>query len=151
MSRPCKPDSVGTSLHIATQRSLQDSILEMPKILRKKSKGGGGGGNANVNLGDDDSVGDGVSSESYVFLQNYYLISFFIAMDTKQSRKKRKQGKSPETDHQNDKQVATATTTRSKASKSGQKKSKLKNPKIIVLVHNIFMCYFYIPVVSILF
>ncbi len=59
-SRPCEPDSVGTSLCIATQLSLQESILEMPKILRTKSKAGGGGGSANVNLGDEDSVGGGV-------------------------------------------------------------------------------------------
>ncbi len=50
-------------------------------------------------------------------------------MDTKQSRKKRKQGKSPEKDHQYDKQVATATTKCSKASKSGPIKAKLKKPE----------------------
>ncbi len=59
-SCPCKPDSVGTSLHIATQQSLQESNLEMPKISKKKSKAGGGGGSANFNLGDEDSVDDGV-------------------------------------------------------------------------------------------
>ncbi len=48
------------SLCIATQRSHQESILEMPKIPRKKSKAGGGCGNTNVNLGDEDSVGGGV-------------------------------------------------------------------------------------------
>ncbi len=63
-SHPCKPDSVGTSLPITTQRSLQESILEMPKIPRKKSKAGGGGGSANVNLGDEDSVGGGVGHSS---------------------------------------------------------------------------------------
>ncbi len=47
------------SLGIATQRSLQESILEMPKIPKKKSKAGGGG-SANLILGDDHSVGGGV-------------------------------------------------------------------------------------------
>ncbi len=61
-----------------------------------------------------------------IFSQIYCLVLFFIAMDMKQSRKKRKQGKSLKRDHQHDKQVATATTTSSKASKSGQKKAKLK-------------------------
>ncbi len=42
-------------------------------------------------------------------------------MDTKQSRKKRKQGKSPEKDLQNDKQVATTTRISSNASKPGKK------------------------------
>ncbi len=42
-------------------------------------------------------------------------------MDTKQSRKKRKPGKSPERDLENDKQVTTATRNSSIASKSGQK------------------------------
>ncbi len=59
-AHPREPDSVGTSLRIATQCSLQESILEMPKIPRKKGKAGGGGGNANVNLGDEDSAGDDV-------------------------------------------------------------------------------------------
>ncbi len=40
-------------------------------------------------------------------------------MNNKDSRKKRKQGKSPERDHQYDKQVGSAT-------RSGQKKAKLK-------------------------
>ncbi len=43
-------------------------------------------------------------------------------MDTKQSTKKRKQGKSPEKDHQNEEQVVTATRNSSNASKPGQKK-----------------------------
>ncbi len=47
-------------------------------------------------------------------------------MDTKQSRKKRKPGKSPEKDLQNDEQVATAARNSSNASKPGQKKAKLK-------------------------
>ncbi len=59
-SRPREPDSVHTSLRIATQRSLQESILEMLKIPRKKSKAGDGGGSANLNLGDEDSVDGGV-------------------------------------------------------------------------------------------
>ncbi len=50
----------------------------------------------------------------------------FIAIDKKQSRKKRKQGKSPKRDHQHDKQVASAKTTSSNAPKSGQKKAKSK-------------------------
>ncbi len=62
-----------------------------------------------------------ISYESYVFSQNCYDISFFIASDTKQSRKKRKPGKSPERDLENDKQVTTATRNSSIASKSGQK------------------------------
>ncbi len=59
-SRPRELDSVGISLCIATQRSLQESNLEMPKIPKKKSKAGGGGGSANLNLGDEDSVDGGV-------------------------------------------------------------------------------------------
>ncbi len=55
MSRPRELDSVSTSLCITTQRSLQQSILEMPKIPRKKGKSASGGGIANANLGDDDS------------------------------------------------------------------------------------------------
>ena len=62
-SRPCKLDSVSTSLCIATQRSLQKSILEMPKIPKKKRKAGRGG-SINLNLGDEDSVGGGVSHSS---------------------------------------------------------------------------------------
>ncbi len=60
MAHPCAPDSVGTSLRIATQWSLQESKLEMPKISKKKSKGSGGGGSANLELGDEDSVDGGV-------------------------------------------------------------------------------------------
>ncbi len=59
---PCKPDSVGTSLCIATQRSLQESILEMPKIPKKRGKAASGGGSTNVNLGDDDCGNHGVGS-----------------------------------------------------------------------------------------
>ncbi len=69
----------------------------------------------------------------------------------KQSWKKRKQGKSPKRDHQYDKQVATATTTSSKASKSCQKKENSRNWEIAILVRNVFICNFYIPVVSIVF
>ncbi len=58
-ARPGKPDSVGTSLRIATQRSLQESNLEIPKIPKKKSKAGGGGGRVNLNLGDEVNVDDG--------------------------------------------------------------------------------------------
>ncbi len=47
-------------------------------------------------------------------------------MNNKESRKKRKQGKSPERDHQYDKQVGSATRTYSNVSKSEQKKEKLK-------------------------
>ncbi len=47
-------------------------------------------------------------------------------MNNKESRKKRKQGKSPERDHQYDKQVGSATRTYSNVSKSGQKMAKLK-------------------------
>ncbi len=61
-SHPCEPDSVGTSLSIATQWSLQKSILEIPKIPRKKRKSARGGGIGNVNLGDDDSGNGGVGS-----------------------------------------------------------------------------------------
>ncbi len=47
-------------------------------------------------------------------------------MNNKESRKKRKQGKSPEKDHKYDKQVGSATRTYSNVSKSVQKKAKLK-------------------------
>ncbi len=47
-------------------------------------------------------------------------------MNNKESRKKRKQGKSPERDRQYDKQVGSATRMYTNASKSGQKKAKLK-------------------------
>ncbi len=47
-------------------------------------------------------------------------------METEQSKKKRKPGKPPEKDVQNDKQVGTVTTKHSKKSNSGQKKAKLK-------------------------
>ncbi len=46
-----------------------------------------------------------------------------------QSKKKRKSGKSPEKDVQNDKQVETATTKCSKKLNSGKKKTKLKKPE----------------------
>ncbi len=62
-AHPHKPDSVGTSLRIATQRSLQESMLEMPKIPKKKSKSGYGDGSANLNLGDEDSA-DGAVGRS---------------------------------------------------------------------------------------
>ena len=64
LSRPCKPDSVSTSVHIATQRSLQESIFAMPKIPKKKGKAASGGGSANVNLGDEDSGNGGVGGSS---------------------------------------------------------------------------------------
>ncbi len=60
MARPREPYSVGTSLRIATQQSLQESSLEMPKIPKKKNKAGGGGGSTNLNLGDEESVDGGV-------------------------------------------------------------------------------------------
>lgn len=50
-------------------------------------------------------------------------------METEQSKKKRKPGKSPEKDVQNDEQVETATTKHLKKSNSGQKKAKLKKPE----------------------
>ncbi len=53
-------------------------------------------------------------------------VSFFIAMDKKQARKKRKQDKSPEKNHQHDDKVASATRMSSIVSKSGQKKAKSK-------------------------
>ncbi len=62
-AHPHEPDSVSTSLRIATQRSLQESMLEMPKIPKKKSKSGDGAGRANLNLGDDDSA-DGAVGRS---------------------------------------------------------------------------------------
>ncbi len=61
---PRKPDSVGTSLRIATQRSLEESILEMPKIPKKNGKAGCGGGSTNVDLGDEDSGNGGVGGSS---------------------------------------------------------------------------------------
>jgi len=59
-ARPCKPYSVGTSLRIATQRSLQESSLEIPMIPKKKNKVGGGGGSTNLNLEDEESGNGGV-------------------------------------------------------------------------------------------
>ncbi len=59
-ARPCKPYSVGTSLRIATQRSLQESSFKMLKIPKKKNKAGGGGGSTNLNLGDEECVDGGV-------------------------------------------------------------------------------------------
>ncbi len=61
---PHEPDSVRTSLCTATQRSLEESILEIPKIPKKKGKAAGGGGSANLNLGNDDSDNSGVSRSS---------------------------------------------------------------------------------------
>ncbi len=67
-----------------------------------------------------------ISYESYVFSQNCYLISFFIASNTKQSKKKRKPGKSPEKERENDKEVASVSINSSIASKTGPKKAKFK-------------------------
>ncbi len=67
-----------------------------------------------------------ISCESYHFFTKITVSFFFIAMNNKESRKKRKQGKSPERDHQYDKQVESATRMYSNVSKSGQKKVKLK-------------------------
>ncbi len=61
---PCKPDSVGTSLCIATQQSLEESILEMLKIPKKKGKAASGGVSANMNLGDEVSGNGGVGGSS---------------------------------------------------------------------------------------
>ncbi len=47
-------------------------------------------------------------------------------MEMEQSKKKRKPGKPPEKDVQNDKQVGTVTTKHSKKSNSGQKKGKIE-------------------------
>ncbi len=46
----CKPDSVGTSVRIVTQWSVQESIFAMPKIPKKKGKAADGG-STNVNWG----------------------------------------------------------------------------------------------------
>ncbi len=54
---PSKPNSVGTSLCIATKQSLRESIFAIPKIPKERGKAGG----ANVNLGYDDSGNGGVS------------------------------------------------------------------------------------------
>ncbi len=59
---PCKPDSVGTCLRIATKRSFQESIFAMSKIPKKKGKAGGGGGSTNMNLRCEDSGNGGVSA-----------------------------------------------------------------------------------------
>ncbi len=64
LSRPCKPDSVGTSLRIATKWTLQESIFAMPKIPKKKDETGGGGGSENMDMGCEDSGNGGVSGSS---------------------------------------------------------------------------------------
>ncbi len=87
----------------------------------------------------------------YVFSQNCHCISFFIASDTKQSRKKRKPGKSPEKDLENDEQVTTATINSSIASKSGQKKQSSRNLEIKVLVRIVYIYDSYVLFVSIIF
>ncbi len=92
-----------------------------------------------------------ISYESYVFSQNCYLISFFIASNTKQSKKKRKPGKSPEKERKNDKEVASASRNSSIASKTGPKKQNSRHQEIIVLVRIVYKCNFYVPFVSIIF
>ena len=64
-SRHHEPDSVGTSVRIATQRSLKEAVVDMPRVSKKKNNAPGDG-SATVNLGVEGSgeIGVGGSVES---------------------------------------------------------------------------------------